>query len=433
MTKYLVLRFISLASPVSVRWAVVDSAGHLQKRGENLLSELPDILIGEQMPSTCILLVPSEKIRITQVQIPSSNPKKIRQALPFSVEELIADELETTHLATGAIHRNNNGIIDVAIVRHELIIEWIDLCHQYHIIPHYIIPDALCVPWEENSWSLFFEKGITHPRVLLRTGPMQAQAVSASLASVLLHEMTLTSNKRQEIIVKPQVNFYASEADAELFKQWRQSLPQTPDHDQRDVLFREDIFEVMSAQVVLQLNTLINLRQGGYRVPVDARRAGKSTRQMAMLAVAGCVLFAMVCIGKGLWYNLQRAEIDQQAVALYKQIYPDATRIFSPRRQMEAAISGGDNAAADDDVFLDTLVDVTQVITSSQNAEVYIQSLLFNAEQPESVSMSMVVSQADALDEMRERLTEADIKLDVGKTIPAAKGVAVDFRLLRDQ
>jgi general secretion pathway protein L len=381
------------------------------------------------MPSHTILLVPSEKVRITQVKIPTTNLAKIRQALPFAVEELIADELETTHLATGDIRRNNNGLIDVAIVRHQLIIEWIDLCHQFDLTPQYIFPDGLCIPWEVNSWSFFLD----HERVLVRSDHLHAQASSISLSNILLNEMVQTSNNRANIAAPPQINFYATESDLDTFKQWRSNLSVTPNHDQRDSLFHEDIFEIMAMQSVTHVNELINLRQGGYRVPIDNRNQDSSWRKIATVAMAGCLLFAMVCVGKGLWYNAKSSAIEKQSVALYKQIYPQATRVFNPRRQMETAISNFSGGDTDANIFMDSLVDITKVIASNQSSEVAIQSMIFNAGNPEAMSMTMLVGQEDALDEMQGRLADTDLRLTVNKSTPNDKGVVVDFSLLRGQ
>ena len=132
-------------------------------------------------------------------------------------------------------------------------------------------------------------------------------------------------------------------------------------------------------------------------------------------------------------YRPERAAVEQQAVALYKQIYPEATRIFNPRRQMESTLLNSGATVAGNDEFSEALQDITDVIAASQNAEVYVQSLLFNADQADVISLSMTLSQQDALDEMRERLAETDLRLDVGKTTPAGNAVAVDLRLLRGQ
>ena len=412
---------------------MVDSNGHMGVRGEQPLAMLPNVLTDEQLSAPCILLAPGEKIRITRVNIPSTNAKKIHQALPFAVEELIADEIETTHLATGEIKRENNGFIDVAIVRHQLIIEWIDLCHQYGIAPHYIIPDSLCIPWEANSWSFYLDTESDPARVLVRRENLQAQVVGPSLAALLLDEMMVSSAASQQALtIKPQVNFYAAESAAEIFKSWRNTLPATPDHDQRESLFREDLFEMMAMQAVTRIDSLINLRQGGYRVPVDLRSSGRWWRQTVATAVAGSMLFIFATLGKALWYESQASKIQQQSIALYKEIYPEARRVINPRKQMESALSGGIDLSANDE-FSATLEDVGKLIASSQNAEVSIQSLLFSADQPETISMSIVLSQEDALEEMRQRLSTTDLRIDGAKATPVSNGVAVDFRLLRGQ
>lgn len=428
MTSFLVLRFISLEIPIEVDWAIVDINGLMQQRGQNLLSILHNLLTVEQRQFPCILLVPNEKVRIAQVRIPTTNLSKIHQALPFAVEELIAEELETTHLATAEIERGNNGLIDVAIVRHQLIIEWIDLCHQFEFVPQYIFPDGLCIPWEANSWSFFLDG----TRVLVRDEKHHAQAVHVSLSGILLNEMIGASVNSQVITALPRINFFATERDSEGFRSWRSILSITSNHDCRDSLFREDVFEIMSTKAVQHHNELINLRQGGYKVPVNYRNNDKSTKKTLFIALAGCLLFGLICLGKGLWYKSQQDSVEQQSIALYKQIYPQALRIFNPRRQMESSVSMLNNAG-NDDQFIAALTDLTRLISSSQSAEVHIQSMIFNAEKPDDVNISIIVEQADTVEDITRQLAETDLRIAINKTSPVKDGVLIDLQLLRGQ
>jgi general secretion pathway protein L len=189
---------------------------------------------------------------------------------------------------------------------------------------------------------------------------------------------------------------------------------------------------MMAMQAVTRIASLINLRQGGYRVPVDLRASGRWVRHTVAAAVAGSLLFIFASLGKALWYESQESGINQQTVALYKEIFPEARRVINPRKQMESVMSGATDISTSDE-FTATLEDIGELIASSQNAEVSIQTVLFSADQPETISMSMILSQEDALDEMQERLSATDLRIDGPKKTPVSNGVAVDFRLLRGQ
>ena len=60
----------------------------------------------------------------------------------------------------------------VAVVRHDLLINWLDQLYQHGIKPDWMCPDTLTVPWREHSRSFF----VSGERVLYRHERFGAQA-----------------------------------------------------------------------------------------------------------------------------------------------------------------------------------------------------------------------------------------------------------------
>lgn len=104
-------------------WVVVDADGGLRlaaTEGE-LESALP-AAEGRRV----VALVGAAQVLRTAVTIPLRNPAKIRQALPFALEEQLAGDVEGQHFACA--RRDADGLVEVAVADRELVDGWRAAC-----------------------------------------------------------------------------------------------------------------------------------------------------------------------------------------------------------------------------------------------------------------------------------------------------------------
>ena len=71
------------------------------------------------------VLVPSESVLLLAVDLPLASRAKRLAALPFAIEDRIADPLDAVHIALGAEIAPQRYL--VAVVRHTLMLRWIEL------------------------------------------------------------------------------------------------------------------------------------------------------------------------------------------------------------------------------------------------------------------------------------------------------------------
>ncbi|WP_240700106.1 type II secretion system protein GspL [Sphingomonas gei] len=112
-----------------------------------------DRLIIAERGGPVTIVVPTEQVRLLAVDLPLPSRAKRLQALPFAIEELIAEPVESVHLALG--NEVAPGRYLVGVVRHDLMAAWVDSAEDAGLGHAAIVPDALALPRpSEGEWSV---------------------------------------------------------------------------------------------------------------------------------------------------------------------------------------------------------------------------------------------------------------------------------------
>ena len=94
-----------------------------------------------QLGANWTLVLPVEAVTACAVNLPTRKARWLRQALPFAVEELLAEEVELMHLALG--EQLADGRHRVFAVRRSWLAGWLALCPT---APQAIVVDADLLP-----------------------------------------------------------------------------------------------------------------------------------------------------------------------------------------------------------------------------------------------------------------------------------------------
>lgn len=126
-------------------WLLRGRQGEVLRRDEGTLSSLPDA-------ETCKLIIPANRVLLSQVQLPAQNRKKFMQALSYAVEDRIMADPESVHVAAGPVLEN--GDMPVAIVERAWLENMLASLQQAGIKPVAAETEVLLLPWQEGIWTL---------------------------------------------------------------------------------------------------------------------------------------------------------------------------------------------------------------------------------------------------------------------------------------
>ena len=129
-----------------------------------------------------VVFVPSEDVLLTSISIPSSNRKQLLQAVPYALEERLAEDIESLHFA---IHsEKDQELTRVAIINHQKMEDWLTLLREHNIHPHYILPSLYAIALNADSWTLIR----TQYKSFIRQGQWSGFQCDNSLLSFFLTE-----------------------------------------------------------------------------------------------------------------------------------------------------------------------------------------------------------------------------------------------------
>lgn len=136
MAEFLVIRLPAGAS-APAEWIAVDGNG--ARRSEPAAGALTDAAAaaGERR---VIVLVPGTDVLTAAVDIPVKGGARLQAALPYALEEHLAEDVETLHFAAGP--RRANGKVPVAVVRRDTLVDWLGRLADAGITPWSVVPDT---------------------------------------------------------------------------------------------------------------------------------------------------------------------------------------------------------------------------------------------------------------------------------------------------
>ncbi len=122
------------------------------------------------------MLVPTEQVRLLAVDLPLASRAKRLEALPFAIEDQIAEPLESVHLALGTEIAPKRYL--VGVVRHEVMARWVEAAGEAGLGHAAMVPDALALPRPpEGEWAV----DLAAERAVVRAGDGTGFAVPPAM------------------------------------------------------------------------------------------------------------------------------------------------------------------------------------------------------------------------------------------------------------
>lgn len=141
------------------QWAVFDGDGRLVQRMVGGADGAAAAARGRRV----IALVPGVDIVGTSATLPSSSPARLRKMLPYSLEDVLAEDIEDLFFAVGP--RLESGAVSVAVVARARLEAWLDVLSAHGLTAGAVYSDAEGVPDTPSTLTLVLEDGRVFGRV----------------------------------------------------------------------------------------------------------------------------------------------------------------------------------------------------------------------------------------------------------------------------
>lgn len=302
-------------------WALCNDAGELtSKINAGALADLHAVALDH----TAIVLLDSRCLHINELQLPTQNAQKMLQAVPYAIEEFIADDVENLHFV--ASKSRTSSAASVVGINKQTFQAVIDNFLAAGIHLEKIIPDALCLAANEQQWVVL--NYLSHS--YLQTSKLNGMLVSHDLLPYILEKKL-----NDDTISHPEKILFFSESEntaafdpASLTK---------PDIEFVNITYNTHPLVVFCGNYRQALP--LNLLQHNFKPKNKSSGYWQQWRFAAALAGTWLLLYLGITAFQ---YNQLKAEnfvTKNQIEEIYKTSFPKSRKINNPRKQMEQKLN----------------------------------------------------------------------------------------------
>lgn len=185
MSETLVVRMPDAHRPAA--WLVMDAFGNrMGQPGSGTLAEAAVLTSGRRVRAC----VPGADAILLHADLPTHNSRKIQQAVPFALEDKLAEDIENLHFAIGL--RDARGYPTVVVTRARMQ-EWLAQLTAAGLAPAELVVDVLTLPVREHTLIVVPDE----EQVLVRFPDGSGISAERALAPLLIQRQLATLPEAQ--------------------------------------------------------------------------------------------------------------------------------------------------------------------------------------------------------------------------------------------
>lgn len=329
------------------------------------------------------ILVPSAAVYLTKAKLPKLSEAKLRKAVPFVIEDELATGVEDSHFAYNRNRTDEKAV--VGVVRREQMDAWLDkipagLKSQLFAV----IPDVFALPHEKNKWSV----ANFNDSSLVRTNEVMGFSVEKNLLPTVMSQYLQEEGreKPEEILLIQPAS--VTDLTAELSSKIDVPIKVVSTDESAVSYFAKNLSRVAP----------LNLLQGDYKTAYQVHGVERLQQLAILMAVIWFGLLTLFTLTKYAIVNHQTTQLENQVAAAYKEIFPTASSVNSPKQRIEQAMTAV-KKAKQQGLFLRLLADVSPVFVGKPGVQV--QGFIYNNQQ---VDVQVSVSDFQMLDKITSEI-----------------------------
>jgi general secretion pathway protein L len=367
MAEYLVIR-LGKHPDEEVAWIAADSGG--ARRSDPETGSLLDAqaATGDR---DVIVLVPSAEVLTTSVDLPVRGGAKLLAALPFALEEYLADDIDKLHFAAGP--KRQNGRTPVSVVSRERMSEWLDTLAEAGIQASSIVADSYGLARIPGTVSMlladnqiFLNDGDDTEIVMEDVSPAEALSAIGVLdgGDAPAGEDARATTAPRHLLV------YCEQTGEERFQ-----------HDW--IAIREELESVdvklladgalPRLAVTVATGTGVNLLQGTYGVKKEYSGMLRPWKYAAMLLLAFGVLGLIAKATDYFMLLREEARLKEQFNAEYQVVLPGAPETDDPARVIQS-LKRRAGTTTSTPVFLQSMQNLSRAMRQNREARIEVIS-----------------------------------------------------------
>jgi len=286
-----------------VKWIKLDDDGVPITRGaEAHLGQVSTVAQNAHV----VVLLPLQQMLLTKVNTRARKRKHLQKAIPFALEDELADDVDNLHFSLGQRYAEND--YPVAVIEKDGLDQILEILANNEIYPDLLTADVFGLPFREETWTILIED----ERALVRTSRFQGFTID-------LHNLqqVLTSSLRLSDDTPSELNVYRCDAKTSGIKKFNYPINTNELDDCPPSLFADGLDE----------DEAINLLQGSYQKKDKKHRQFAPWKAAAALFAVFIALSLVSVLLEHKRLNKQEKRLNAHIVQLAKQTFPDLQNV----------------------------------------------------------------------------------------------------------
>tara|TARA_R110001592_G_scaffold1001_2_gene5908 strand:- start:20610 stop:21920 length:1311 start_codon:yes stop_codon:yes gene_type:complete len=397
-------------------WAIYDIAGSLLKYGAKTSLDIIDqTLMQNGLDQVDVVgLFPAYAALCTQVSVPGNQIRYVQQALPFAVEEQIAQDIDEMHLVLG--EKSKTGDFRVVAIAHTLFSALFDGLNNQELTGSLksIYLDSDLIDLEQNTLKIILSANESY---VLENNRQAISLQSRNLIAYL--DALFLAPKEGDVQEGVNVAIVLDKTSVDSNKLLLAEIEQYPHVNLTVEEIASSAFEYLCSQFFNLKKLPLNLCQGSYQISSKNKGAWTRWRAVAIIAGLGFLLQLGLFVGEGIFLNKQAEQIGQNAVAEYRKAMPGAKSISLAK--LPRVIKGQLNQLKAGGVEKLDFLDLLGEAGNQFNSSPYKSSLIFNSinysEQRGELMLEMHAKSFDQLEALKKAIVDSGLNAKISSAV----------------
>jgi general secretion pathway protein L len=408
--------FVRPQPPVSqqisqLEWALYSFGGERIGSGVDSEVQLQEVVAQYYLDDILVhFIVPASDFSYFTATIPAKQARYIQQALPYVIEDSVAEDIEEMYLVVG--EKLAKQVFPVVAAARETMTGWYDAANSLAFPLYGMFLDAeFCLSASpgmtvliDGEDALVYLSGVTCMRTPLFNLPVYLELMSDALNDPLAL-LVLVSDKCLE-----EHNVLLAQ------------LEQVDNIKLETSTFSSTTFDVLCA-AFFNSEKLTNLCSTEF--PGNTEIADSGIKKWWPLAAVASLWFIVQTgfdVAEGYLHQRQAQHYREQSVAIYKQLFPAERTVASPRRQLEGKLRNADNSAANTGFLMMLGEAGYQLSQQPQHIRMSLNNMQYSEKRGE-LAMEITAPSLEDLDRYKQSISQAGYQVSIGSAIKEDKTV----------
>lgn len=393
-------------------WVLQNAGSETQAKGENDTREMIEQTLSRNALEAVELigLIPADDTIFCVADIPARQSHLVTQALPYAIEDQVAQNVDTLHVALG--RHTEDGYQVAAIDRGQM-------AHWWHLLLDWqgthmtaIYADAALLPVTENGWTLC----LAEQSVLMISEQGEWMAIEADNLPVAAQLMAAPST--DSVAAEIPARLYGSAADLEEkqpiireFSEASERLRVTPE------TLDMSVTELLAWSHRQQLCQPINLCQGAFSMTPGKSSLLSTWKPLLVVAAVWFVLQVTLETGMGIYHQNQAEQLQTRAMAIYRDAFPDDsnTHAGNVQRVIQGQLRAAESGTSKTD-FMTLLQFTGEEYRQLDSDAVTFNSINYSRNRGELV-VDIRADNYERMSRLRNGLTDAGVRAQIGSVV----------------